>query len=110
MPIDYSEYPDNWFTEIRPAILKRAENCCEGSPKYPDCKAKNHEPHPVTGSKVVLTIAHFDQDKKNNDYSNLKAWCQRCHLAHDISQHVNNRRYGRNWKRDQLSLFGTGKK
>lgn len=30
MPIDYSEYPDNWFTKIRPAVLERANNCCEG--------------------------------------------------------------------------------
>jgi len=29
MPIDYSEYPSNWKTEIRPRILDRAENCCE---------------------------------------------------------------------------------
>jgi len=36
MPIkDKSKYPSNWFTEIRPAILKRANNCCEV------CKAKN---------------------------------------------------------------------
>lgn len=29
MPIDYKKYPPNWKTEIRPAILKRANNCCE---------------------------------------------------------------------------------
>lgn len=29
MPIDYSKYPSNWKSEIRPAILKRADNCCE---------------------------------------------------------------------------------
>jgi hypothetical protein len=29
MPIDYNEYPDNWKTEIRPEILKRANNKCE---------------------------------------------------------------------------------
>lgn len=29
MPIDYSKYPPNWKTEIRPAILKRAKNTCE---------------------------------------------------------------------------------
>ena len=29
MPIDYRNYPDNWKTEIRPSILKRAENKCE---------------------------------------------------------------------------------
>jgi len=29
MPIDYSKYPANWKTEIRPRILKRAADCCE---------------------------------------------------------------------------------
>lgn len=29
MPCDYSKYPANWHSEIRPAILKRAFNCCE---------------------------------------------------------------------------------
>ena len=29
MPIDYSKYPPNWKSEIRPAILKRADNRCE---------------------------------------------------------------------------------
>lgn len=29
MPIDYSQYPPNWFTEIRPAVLARANNRCE---------------------------------------------------------------------------------
>ena len=37
MPINYKNYPKNWKTEIRPAILKRANNCCEF------CKAKNNE-------------------------------------------------------------------
>lgn len=29
MPIDYKKYPDNWLSEIRPRIMKRAENKCE---------------------------------------------------------------------------------
>ncbi len=28
-PIDYSRYPLNWKTEIVPAVLQRANNCCE---------------------------------------------------------------------------------
>jgi hypothetical protein len=44
---------------------------------------------------VVLTIAHLDRDKANNDPANLAALCQRCHLAHDMGQHVRNRKYGR---------------
>lgn len=105
MPIDYSEYPPNWFSEIRPSILERAGNRCEGSPAYPDCRVENHQPHPITGSRVVLTIAHMDQDKTNNEPDNLRALCQRCHLRHDLGQHIANRKYGRNWKRAQLRLF-----
>ena len=29
MPIDYSDYPKNWKTEIVPAVLVRAGHCCE---------------------------------------------------------------------------------
>jgi hypothetical protein len=37
MPVDYSQYPDNWFTEIRPAILERAGHKCE------QCKVENYK-------------------------------------------------------------------
>ncbi len=39
MPLDYKDYPPNWKTEIVPAIRKRSDDRCEGSPAYPDCKA-----------------------------------------------------------------------
>lgn len=29
MPIDYKKYPPNWRSEIRPRIMKRANNTCE---------------------------------------------------------------------------------
>ena len=47
------------------------------------CPATNRARHPITGSKVVLTVAHLDQDPTNNRESNLKALCQRCHFALD---------------------------
>lgn len=56
-------------------------------------------------SVVVLTVAHIDHDKTNNRFSNLAALCQRCHLQHDLPQHIMNRKYGRNWKRNQLFLW-----
>jgi len=81
-------YAPNWKTEIRPAILKRAENRCE----Y--CKVKNgsHEPRVkksyrgyecIRDVKIVLTIAHLDHDPTNNDFKNLKALCQLCHNRYD---------------------------
>lgn len=106
MPIDYSEYPPDW-PQIRERILQRANNCCEGSPKFPDCRAENHQPHPVTGSKVILTIGHLNHDKSNWDVKDeeLKAWCQRCHLGYDINHHVSNRKYGRDHSKVNLKLF-----
>jgi 5-methylcytosine-specific restriction endonuclease McrA len=79
MPIDYKKYPPNWKSEMRPRILKRAGNRCEF------CGAENHQPHPLTGSKVVLTIAHLDHDPQNWDVKDerLAALCQKCHLAYD---------------------------
>lgn len=91
MPIDYSRYPLNWKA-IRADILRRAGNRCEGSPKYPDCRAENKKPHPVTGSKVVLTIAHLDHDVTHNGADNLKAWCQRCHLTYDAKSKAERRK------------------
>lgn len=55
-------------------------------------------------TRIVLTVAHIDHDKTNNEDSNLAALCQRCHLNHDRKQHAENRRNGRNWKRDQTKL------
>jgi hypothetical protein len=87
-PENRARYPKNWKTEIRPAILQRAQNKCEGSPKFPECRAENHLPHPVTGSKVVLTIAHLDHIPENCEPENLRAWCQRCHLVYDAKHHA----------------------
>lgn len=86
MPIDYKNYPDNWKSEIRPAILARAENRCEC------CGVENYAQNPVTGSKVVLTIAHLDHNTTNNSPENLRALCQLCHLRYDSRRHVATRR------------------
>jgi hypothetical protein len=84
-PENRSRYPANWKAEIRPAILARADNHCEGSPAYPDCRAENGQPHPVTGSRVVLTIAHLNHLIEDCSNENLKALCQRCHNTHDAA-------------------------
>jgi len=85
MPINYKEYCDNWKT-ISLFIRKyRSRGRCEF------CGAENYKPHPITGSKVVLTVAHLDHDKSNNDFFNLRALCQRCHLRYDLKRHINNR-------------------
>lgn len=59
------------------------------------------EVHPTNKLiKVVLTISHLDHNIDNNDYSNLKAMCQRCHLRHDVNHH----RRTRESKKQQIKL------
>jgi len=81
-PENKARYPKDWKA-ISLEIRKRAGNCCEGSPAFPNCRAENGKPHPITGSTVVLTTAHLDHTPENCDPSNLKAWCQRCHNTYD---------------------------
>ena len=82
MPMDRSKYPDDWEAISRRIRLERAQGRCEV------CGAVNGEPHPVTGSRVVLTVAHLDHDTTNNTDDNLAALCQRCHLTYDAALHA----------------------
>jgi hypothetical protein len=91
-PENRSRYPRDWKA-IRASILARAGHRCEGSPAFPNCRAVNGEPHPVTGSRVVLTIAHLDHQSENCSPENLKAMCQRCHLHFDRHHHAETRRF-----------------
>jgi len=96
MPIDPEKkkrYPKNWKQISEYIRFKRAGNKCEW------CDAKNYEPHPDTGSKVILTVAHvFDKTKSNCSLDNLAALCQRCHLNHDRKDHLAKQRMNR-WKK-----------
>jgi hypothetical protein len=51
------------------------------------CMAEQRRPHPVTGSLVILTVAHLDHTPEHCDDSNLRAMCQRCHLRYDADHH-----------------------
>jgi len=95
MPINYKDYPEDWKDVIRPDILRRDKYRC----KF--CGVVNHsvgyrisdgtfiacDEHMVNWArkngirtfKIVLTIAHIDQNRENNNYDNLAALCQRCH-------------------------------
>jgi len=101
MPFDRKRYPHNW-EEIRIKILARAGNRCEGTPQFPDCRAENHKPHPVTGSRVVLTIAHMEnEDPQDCRPENLRALCQRCHLTYDAGLHSRHARETNRAKREK---------
>jgi hypothetical protein len=138
MPCNYKNYPVNWKSEIRPAILERDGNCC----KF--CGAKNGDfgwrsaegnfynakyiidaledygddlfnnvlkncydkkGNPTKGITIVLTIMHLDHDTANNNYDNLAAGCQKCHLNFDLKNHMKNSRETRNKKKGLQSLF-----
>ena len=119
MPINYKDYHPKWSL-IRLLILKRAEHKCEecGVQNYSvGFRDKNGYFTDVNNekeffekyadekrTKIILTIAHLNHDKKVNRFWNLKALCQRCHLRLDIHQHIANRKYGRDWKRNQNTL------
>lgn len=125
MPIDYSKYPYNWLSEIRPDALERAGHRCEwcdvengaliirepgATHKYRvllgpgDEYAYADESDKIT--KVVLTIAHiFDPDPMACHPLNLAALCQRCHLLYDLDHHAWKRRKNRDEAVGQGRMF-----
>lgn len=78
-------YPKNWAAISKRIRFERAQNRCE------HCGAENHRPHPVTGSRVVLTVAHLNHDPADNRESNLAALCQKCHNTWDADFRRENR-------------------
>ena len=76
-------YPKNWDEISYRIRFERAGGFCE----HGDCTAENGKAHPITGSTVVLTVAHLDHDPPNCADDNLEAMCQRCHLRYDAHHH-----------------------
>lgn len=91
MPCDYSKYPGNLKTEIRPTILVLATMWNDDLPRCEWCSAIQYQPHPITGIRVILTVAHFDHNIEHNSYGNLVALCKRCHIRYDAQQHAKTR-------------------
>lgn len=115
-PENKGRYPANW-KEVRAGILERAQQCCEqckvpnhariargadedaGTYMTDDANVYDAETGKHLGqcrmsdysvarmTTVVLTIAHLDHQPENCDPANLKALCQRCHLAYDAEHH-----------------------
>lgn len=124
-PENRDRYPDDWL-DIRARILERAtrlENDGDGWGPYSritcecrgecgchelKCTSEQYKPHPVTGSKVILTIAHLDHVPEHCEPENLRAMCQRCHLAYDADLHAQTRAVTRRAELEdagQMSLF-----
>ena len=110
-PENRHRYPPDW-DDIRVQVLSRAAYCCE----WPGCGARHHARgvwregtfrqvvHPSAPGEfdfalaesiedhekvivIVLTVAHLDHQPENCDLANLRAWCQRHHLAYDAEHH-----------------------
>ena len=94
-PENVDRYPKDWKLRSRFIRFYRARNKCEW------CGAENYQPHPITGSKVILTVAHiYDHRPEAARLLNLAALCQRCHIRHDAARMKEERNH---W--DQLGLF-----
>jgi hypothetical protein len=69
------------------------------------CDAVQGEPHPRTGSKVILTVAHVDNPAPEDVRpGNLRALCQACHLGHDRKHHLTVQAENRRAKLNTLEL------
>lgn len=118
MPIRPSErhrYPKDWKS-IRQRILDRSGHRCElcgvengaiGRRKrdgtfehFEGMEAEVASLEGVRLTRIVLTVAHLDHTPENNADANLRALCQRCHLAHDATEHRRNASDTRRRKRD----------
>ena len=92
-PENRKRYPADWPQISARIRFERAAGRCEcrgecGTLHVGRCSARHGEPHPVTGSRVVLTTAHRDHTPENCADGNLFAACQRCHLAYDAERTV----------------------
>lgn len=99
MPIrkeNRDRYPASW-REISARIRnERAQGQCEcegecGHDHYGRCPAENGGRDPISGNRVVLTVAHLDHVPENCDDDNLRAFCQRCHNAYDAPERARGR-------------------
>ncbi len=122
-------YPPNWDHISDMIRFGRAGGRCEclgeclrdhtnGAGEVVErCAAAHSIRHPMTGSMVFLTTGHLDHTPENSDNpggvfvelpledSNLRAWCQRCHLSYDRDRHVANAAATRERQSEQMRLI-----
>jgi len=93
-PENRKRYPADWKRRSYFVRFVRGQGKCEW------CGAEHGQPHPVTGSKVVLTCAHvFDDRPEASSLLNLAGLCQKCHNGHDAAD----RRRGRRERLDKVN-------
>lgn len=123
MPMDRSKYPDDWDA-ISCQVREEAGNRCEwcsvangaiGARDSAGMWWSHDRIESVSDAqierwfggipkiiRIVLTVAHLDQDTTNGARGNLAALCQRCHLNHDRPQHTANAAATRERKRQEV--------
>ena len=114
LPENRSRYPGGspqskeWRSLVE-QIRERSGDRCEGwrFEIFSECRAANHQPHPVTGSRVVLTVAHLNHRPEDCRDDNLAHGCQRCHNTYDAPhrQRTREARRRRQMAHVQGSLF-----
>jgi len=118
-PENRGRYPKNW-REIRARILERAADRCETC-RIPNGAYRNRETDAVTFNemqaetwstcdgarvtRIVLTVAHLNHTPEDCRPENLRALCQRCHLAYDQTHHQRNARTTRRAPKALADLF-----
>lgn len=90
-PENRARYPKNW-REIVAHIRERSGDRCEFVIDGVRCDAVNVAPHPITGAKVVLTVAHLNHMPEDCRDENLLHACQRCHNRYDAPNRLAGRR------------------
>jgi len=131
MPIDKSRYPKDW-TEIRQRKLTQTNHRCQGcdckeytvgyrdktgqlhslivGESYREACALRKRMQKEMGRKLIvirLTVAHLDHDEWNHDVTDdrLAVFCEYCHLNYDRIDNLKRKRYGKEYKRYQLTLI-----
>ena len=88
----------------------RGHRFAMGAPSYRAAKmlldSLNEYPDfPIKYIVIVLTIAHLDHKITNNDLSNLKFLCQKCHLDYDKEHRKKSRAKNRKLEKGLMCLF-----
>lgn len=96
MPMDRSRYPADWAAISRRIREERARGICECRGECGKhrgvCPERNGERAIHFRGRVVLTVAHLNHRPEDCRDENLRAMCQRCHLAYDEEEHRANGR------------------
>lgn len=109
-PENRARYPKDWKA-VSLTIRQRAGwQCeCEGEcdTGHGPCRCTAEQGgSTMSGGRVVLTVAHLDHQPEHCDPSNLKAMCQRCHLAYDREHHAQTAARTRREGKAAADLFG----